>query len=97
MVLAFADAFQQVGYNPQKQLHVVAIDTAPWCVHMTYLQTSLMGIPAMVFQGNSLSGKMEECWYTPMHVFGNWSMKLTKPIAPPVRMEPEFVMAEAAE
>jgi hypothetical protein len=78
MVLAFARAFQEAGFDLKTQLHFHAVDIAPWCVHMAYIQASLMGIPAVVMLGNSLAGEMQEHWYTPMHVFGGWSEKLSR-------------------
>jgi hypothetical protein len=38
MVLAFARALQEAGFNFQKHLHVTAQDIDPMCVHMTYVQ-----------------------------------------------------------
>lgn len=65
MVLALADAMRASGFNPQCQLRVDAIDIAPVCAHMAYVQLSLAGIPARVFRGNTLSLEMGECWVTP--------------------------------
>jgi hypothetical protein len=72
MILAFAQAFAEIGYDPHVQLHYEAFDLAPWCVHMTYIQASLMGIPAAVMLGDSRSGVVQEYWYTPMHILGGW-------------------------
>src|SRR5579863_8704513 len=49
----------------QKHLHVTAVDVDPKCVHMTYLQLSLLHVPAIVVHGNSLSLEEFGHWYTP--------------------------------
>jgi hypothetical protein len=51
---------------------VEAIDLDIKAVHMCYLQLSLLGIPAIVRHGNSLSLEMFSDWITPMYVFGGW-------------------------
>jgi len=77
MILAFAQAFNEAGYNSQRQLHVTAQDIAPWCCHMTMVQCSLMGIPATVLLGNSLSNEApREVWYTPMYIMHGFSRRL---------------------
>jgi hypothetical protein len=76
MILAFAGAFKDEGYNPQRQLHFTAVDTSPMCVHMAYTQCALWGIPAVVILGNSLSLQFSEYWYTPAHILGGFSRKL---------------------
>lgn len=48
MVIGAVNAMFQKGYNPRKQLLVTAYDLDPRCVHMSYIQLSLMGIPAMI-------------------------------------------------
>lgn len=36
-------------------------------VKMAYIQLSLLGIDAVIMQGDSITQKMNEVWYTPMH------------------------------
>lgn len=76
MVVAMADALRQAGVDHQRCLHVTCIDIDLRCVHMTYLQTSLLHIPAIVVHGNSLSGEVWDRWYTPAHVLGGWRDRL---------------------
>jgi hypothetical protein len=77
MVLAFAKALEDEGINYQRQLHVMAQDIDPLCVQMTYVSTSLVGIPAVVMQGNSLSDKVpSDFWYTPFHILHGWTDRL---------------------
>lgn len=76
MILAFAQAFQEAGFNPQQQLHVTAVDRAPWCVHMSFVQCALSGIPAVIVLGDSLAGTEREHWRTPMHFWRQFPQRL---------------------
>jgi hypothetical protein len=82
MILAVAKAMEEAGINFQKHLHVTAIDVDRVCAHMTYVQTSLVGIPAVVMQGNSLHPAAPTVhWFTPFHVLYGWSGRLRAPNA----------------
>jgi hypothetical protein len=76
MVIAFAEALLRRGHNPQKHMHVTATDVDERAVHMTYLQLALLGIPALVVHGNTLTLEERGHWYTPAHVFGGWGYRL---------------------
>ena len=76
MVIAFAEAMQEAGYNPQRQLHITCQDVDSRGVHMAFLQLSLLHIPAIVVLGNTLTLETREVWYTPAHILGGWSWKL---------------------
>lgn len=76
MVIAVAQAFRARDLNPQTQLHITGVDIDLTCVGMAYLQLSLLGLPAVLVHGNSLSREIWSTWYTPMHVLNNWSIKL---------------------
>lgn len=78
MMIAFADAMRAAGHNPQRQLHATLVDVDPLCVHMAYVQMSLLGIPAQVVHGNTLSLEQWSVWYTPMHVLGLWGARLRR-------------------
>lgn len=78
MVVAMADALHQVGVNYQRCLHVTCIDIDLRCVHMTYLQASLLHIPAVVLHGNALSKETWDRWYTPAHMLGGWGRRLAE-------------------
>jgi hypothetical protein len=56
-VLAAADTLAQQGFDPGLHMLVNAIDLSPLCFHMTFLQLTLRGIPALVEHGNTLSGE----------------------------------------
>lgn len=74
MVIGAVNAMFQKGYNPCKQLLVTAYDLDPRCVHMSYIQLSLMGIPAMIRQRNSLTGKTYgNYWLTPFLCLTSWA------------------------
>jgi hypothetical protein len=45
---------------------------------MTFLQLSLLHVPAIVIVGNTLSLEERERWYTPAHIMGMWDNKLRR-------------------
>lgn len=55
MIIAYAKVLKEKGINYQKCMDVVAQDLDWKGVYMTYLQCSLLGIPAIVVQGDSLT------------------------------------------
>ncbi len=75
MLLGFANAMQKNKLDYKTQMLASACDIDMKCVHMAYIQLSLLGIPAIVIHGDSL--RMEEWsrWYTPAYILGNWPMK----------------------
>ncbi|OJB08189.1 type I restriction endonuclease subunit M [Burkholderia ubonensis] len=76
MVIATADALLSIGQNYQQTMHATCIDIDARCVHMTYLQLSLMHIPAIIVHGNALTMEVWGMWYTPAHILGGWRSKL---------------------
>lgn len=54
MIIAAAAVLSERGMNYQKLMHVVAQDLDWKAVHMTYVMLSLMGINAVVAQGDTL-------------------------------------------
>ena len=78
MIIALADVMREGGINYQQQLHVTAVDLDTRCVHMTYLQLSLMHIPAIIVHGNTLSLEEFAHWYTPAHILDLWNFKLKR-------------------
>jgi N-6 DNA Methylase len=78
MVIALAEAMREAGINYQEHLHVRAVDIDLKCVHMAYVQFSLLGIPAIITHGNSLALKEYSHWHTPMHVIGGWNEKFQR-------------------
>lgn len=55
MIIAAAAALKKKGINYQKRMKVVAQDLDWRCVHMCYVQLSLLGIKAIVVQGDTLA------------------------------------------
>ena len=78
MVIALAHEMCEAGVNYQQHLHVTAVDVDPKCVHMSYLQFSLLHIPAVIVHGNSLSLEEFDRWYTPAHILDGWNWKLRR-------------------
>jgi hypothetical protein len=76
MVIAEAEALRQAGMNYQQVMHATCIDIDVRCVHMTYVQLSLLHIPAIVLHGNSLSNEVWSRWVTPAHVMGRWRWRI---------------------
>jgi len=79
MVLGFANAVKECGYNHSHQMFVFATDIDLKCVYMCYLQLALYGIPAMVVHGNSLTLEEWSHWYTPAYIINGWGWKLRHP------------------
>ena len=78
MIIAMATALSAKGVNYQQCMHVTAIDTDLRAVHMAYLQFSLLGIPATVVHGNTLTLEQHSVWHTPAHHLGLWGPKLRR-------------------
>ena len=75
MALGAAKAMANRKLNYQTQMLVTGIDIDIKCVQMAYLQLSLMGIPAVIVHGNSLTNEEWSRWYTPAYILGRWSFK----------------------
>jgi hypothetical protein len=76
MLIAAAEAIQDAGFNYQKSMHVVCQDIDLTAVHMTYIQLTLLHVPAVVIHGNSLLVEERSHWFTLAHTMGNWSRRL---------------------
>lgn len=76
MLIAFAEHMREIGLNPQQQLHVTAVDIDITAVHMTFVQLSLLGVPAVVVHGNALTLAEWSHWRTPFHVVNLWEYRL---------------------
>ena len=76
LMIAAAMAVKKAGHDYQRCMHVTATDIDRRCVHMAYVQLSLLGIPAEIVKGNTLTLEVTERWYTPAHILGGWSQRL---------------------
>jgi type I restriction-modification system DNA methylase subunit len=94
MVIAFSEAMQEKGYNPQKQLMVICQDLDLKAVHMSYIQLSLLGVPATVCHANTLSLEVFSTWKTPFWVLGLWDHENLRPKPKP---QYEFVVEESGQ
>lgn len=75
-VIHYAEVLRDAGFDHTGCMHAVAVDVSDAAVNMAYLQLSLLGIPAVVLHGNSLTMQFRATWYTPMHIISGWSKKL---------------------
>lgn len=66
MIIALADVMQQKGVNYQKYMYAELTDIAENSVYMSYLQCSLLGIPAKIIHGNSITQEVWQVFETPM-------------------------------
>jgi hypothetical protein len=79
MVIAAANAILDQGHNYQQTMHVITTDINPTAVHMTYIQLSLLHIPAIVIHGNGLFPDPDwGHWKTPAHILGLWDARLRR-------------------
>ncbi len=78
MIVALAEEMKLAGINYQQHIHVVAQDVDLKAAHMAYIQLSLLHVPAIVIQGNTLAGEELSRWYTPAHILGLWNFKLRR-------------------
>jgi hypothetical protein len=78
MVIALAEELRAAGINYQHHLHVTAVDIDAKCVHMAYVQFTLLHIPAVIVHGDTLSLKEYAHWYTPAHLFDGWRWRLDR-------------------
>lgn len=79
MLIAVANALLEQGINYQNAMHATAIDIDATACHMTYLQLSLLHVPAIVIHGNALwPDPSAPHWVTPAHVLGFWDIRLRR-------------------
>ena len=65
MIIARAEVISKkhdLAYQNIMEVHAVDVDLL--CVHMSYIQFSLLGLSAEVVHGNSLSNEVFSTWYT---------------------------------
>lgn len=76
MVIAFAKVMREQGLEPQRHLHVTAVDVDPTAAFMCYVQLTLLGIPGVVYVGDTLRMEMRQELHTFMHDLGLWDHRL---------------------
>lgn len=67
-LIAGAESFRKAGYNPQTEMFVYANDIDRRCVMCSYIQLSLLGIPALLTVGNALTLENYEVFKTPLYL-----------------------------
>jgi len=78
MIIARADVLfkkHDLAYQDMMEVHAVDIDVL--CVHMSFIQFSLLGISAEVVHGNSLSNEVFDTWYTLKYIMNASNKQLT--------------------
>lgn len=78
LLIAFAQVARDQGVNFQTQIHASGTDVDIKAVHMAYIQLSVIGLPATITHGNSLTLEEHSHWYTPMYALGLWRWKLNR-------------------
>lgn len=69
MVIAAVDVlYYKYHFNYSRNLVVECSDIDSRCVHMTYLQLGLAGIPAVIFKRDTISMQTWERWETPAYI-----------------------------
>ena len=67
MIVATLDVLKEKGVNYQKHAFVTAMDLDSRCVYMTYITLTLLGCPAVVVLGNTLTLEVFDTFYTPFY------------------------------
>lgn len=65
MTIAFLGMCHKAGYNYQRYLHITTEDLDSLCVHMCYVQLSLLGARAQVFHKNTITQQAFDVFVTP--------------------------------
>ena len=69
MLIAALEVLKSLGVNYARNCFMEAKDVDLRCVHMTYLQLTLAGVPAIVRHQNTLTRECCSVWYTPAYLF----------------------------
>lgn len=69
LVLAAVDVlYNKYRFNYSRNLLVECSDIDERCVYMTYLQLACAGVPAIIYQRDTLSMKTWQRWETPAYI-----------------------------
>lgn len=69
LLIAALDVLKSLGVNYARNCFIDCGDIDIRCIHMTYLQLSLAGVPAIVKHQNALTREFWGVWYTPAYLF----------------------------
>lgn len=95
MIINFAKALLEDGVNYQQVLRVEGWDIDIKSIHMSYLQLSLLNIPAVLVHGDSLAQNIWAKWYTPAYILGGWAWKRERSAVVKRRVAEEMSLFEA--
>jgi len=76
MIIAYAEVLLEAGYNPSEHMFGSCIDIDPIAADMGFIQLSLLGIPAEVVTGNTLTMQLNRVRYTPVYYINNFEKRL---------------------
>ena len=76
MIVAYAEYLLEAGYNPSEHLFGSCIDIDPIAADMAFIQLSLLGIPAEVVTGNTLTMQINRVRFTPVYYINNFEKRL---------------------
>jgi type I restriction-modification system DNA methylase subunit len=76
MIVAYAGVLLEAGYNPSEHMFGSCIDIDPIAADMAFIQLSLLGIPAEVVTGNTLTMQLNRVRYTPVYYINNFEKRL---------------------
>lgn len=98
MIVAFLEAMKENGYNFQTQSLTVAQDIDYRCAYMCYVTLSLLGAPAIVCIGDTLTLDILEELHTPFYVLNYRKFKRhgKNPVAEALAVLDEPTAAENA-
>ena len=64
IVIAVAKLISEWGYNPKENLLVVCNDLDKKAIYMSYIQLTLLDIPAIIFEMDTLTQEIKDSWKT---------------------------------
>lgn len=76
MIIAYAENLLEAGFNPSEQMYAHCVDIDPIAADMSFIQLSLLGIPAQVVTGNSLTLECSRVRFTPVYYINNFEKRL---------------------
>lgn len=76
LIIAQAEIMAEAGLDVSNSMFVQAIDLSKTAAKMAFLQFSILGIPAEVIHGNSLSLEVFRVYRTPAFYRNGWIAKL---------------------
>lgn len=76
MIIAHAEVLLEAGYNPSEHMFGSCIDIDPIAADMAFIQLSLLGIPAEVVTGNTLTMQLNRVLYTPVYYINGFEKRL---------------------